>query len=358
MNKKVLVLIGCLALVATAGLLVSLKQDSLPIFPLDKNNEIQVNTSHEGQLKDFSKVESSVSDTCAKFKYTLSKSMQEPIVALYFYKPLRKKTYFDFSPFNEITITLKAKKAKRIPIYLTIDYIKLHSKAKDFLSMPLVYVIDYKGEGEYKVNKKDFEIPSWWLRYHGLKKEVIGEVDFSKVNYVLVNSCQTLVAGIEDEISVSTLAFTHNNSFNYLIYVSILMVLTIAFAIHYLFSKRKKILVPYKINELISNPNGTKRDKILHYIGNCYSNPDLAVTDIQEALGISTREIGNVIKDELGTNFKTYLNTIRLTEVKRLLQETDLPISDIAYRTGYNNIPHFNRVFKKEFEVSPGECRT
>lgn len=59
----------------------------------------------------------------------------------------------------------------------------------------------------------------------------------------------------------------------------------------------------------------------------------------------------------LEPNFKTYSNTIRLTEEKRLLQETDLPISDIAYITGYNHISHFNRVFKKELEVSPRECR-
>jgi AraC-like DNA-binding protein len=357
MNKKVLVLIGCLTVVATIGLFVSLKHDQLTIYPFEKNTEIRFNTSHEGQLKDFSTVETSVNSTCIKFKYTLSKSIQEPIVALYFYKPLGENPYFDFSRFNEIAITLNATKAKRIPIYLTIDYKNLHSKAKDFLSMPLVQVIDYKGAGEYKLNKKDFEIPSWWLRYHGLKKEVVGEVDFSKVNYVLVNSCQTLGAGIEDEISIHSLSFVNNNTLNYLIYGGLMALMVVGTIASYLFSKRKKILVPYKINELTLHPHGTKLERILHFIGSNYSNPDLTVTDIQEALGISTREIGSIIKDELGTNFKTYLNTLRLTEVKRLLQETDLPISDIAYKTGYNNISHFNRVFKKEYEVSPSEFR-
>lgn len=95
----------------------------------------------------------------------------------------------------------------------------------------------------------------------------------------------------------------------------------------------------------------------MNYIGLNFANPDLSVTDIQLALGISTREIGVIIKDELNSNFKTFLNNIRLTEVKRLLLESDLSISEIAYNTGYSNISHFNRIFKKEFEMSPSEFR-
>lgn len=357
MTRKEFVLVGGLMVLFTIALLVSVQHDRFMIFPFEKNTEIRFNTSHEGQLKDFSTIESSIHDTCIQFKYTLSTKIQEPIVALYFYKPKAQNPYFNFASFNEISIHVKASKAKRIPIYLTIDYQKLPTNGKDFLSMPLVQVIDYKGEGEYHLNKNDFEIPSWWLRYHGLKKEVMGEVDFTKVNYVLVNSCQALGAGIEDEISIRSLSFSNNNTLNYVIYGGLVALLLVGSIANYLFSQRKKILVPYKINELTMHPHGTKLERILHFIGSNYANPDLGVSDIQEALGISTREIGSIIKDELGTNFKTYLNTLRLTEVKRLLQETDLPISDIAYKTGYNHISHFNRVFKKEYEVSPGEFR-
>ena len=74
-------------------------------------------------------------------------------------------------------------------------------------------------------------------------------------------------------------------------------------------------------------------------------------------LGISSREIGTLLKDNLQTSFKNYLNQIRLAEVKRLLKESDLPISDCAYRAGYNNISHFNRVFKNEIGVSPKQFR-
>jgi AraC-like DNA-binding protein len=358
MYKKDLIRFGAVAIFFTVILLCHLQYQQYLIFPSSKSSGISINTSHEGVKEGYSTIQLSYEkDSSISFSYCLSKQIQEPIVALYFHKLNDTNKYFDLSDFNQISVVLKAQKAKRIPIYFTIEYRKLKSKSKDFLSMPLVHVIDYKGEGIYHIARKDFEIPSWWLRYHGLKREAIGEIDYSKVDYILVNSCQTLSSGVKDTITVKKMYFSYDNTMYYYLYWLAILVLVIVVVGKWVYNKRKKILVPYKINDLISNPNGTKLERILHYIGTHYANPELAVTDIQEALGISTREIGNLIKEELDTNFKTYLNTIRLTEVKRLLQETDLPVSDIAYKTGYNNVSHFNRVFKKEFNLSPSEFR-
>jgi AraC-like DNA-binding protein len=40
-----------------------------------------------------------------------------------------------------------------------------------------------------------------------------------------------------------------------------------------------------------------------------------------------------------------------------MLTATDLPINDIGYNVGYNNIPHFNRVFREIIGCSPKEYR-
>ena len=334
-----------------------IKTDSSQIFPL-KGKEVIIHTSHEAVKEGYSSINYFFnSDSALVFKYSLSKQIQEPIVALYFHKPLKKDSYFDFSSYNQLTIHLKSLRGKRIPIYLTIDYKNLKSSSQQFLSMPLVQVIDYKGEGEYRLLKKDFEVPSWWLRHHGLKREDIHELDFSRVNYVLVNSCQTLAPNVEDEITVKYLLFTHNNSWGYALFAAALVMLLSFFAIRYFWRKRKQVIIPYISSDLHLFENGTKIERVLHFIGNNYINPELSITDVQEALGISTREIGTLIKDELKTSFKGYLNAVRLAEIKRLLVETELPVSEIAYKTGYNNVSHFNRVFKKEVGVSPKEYR-
>lgn len=358
MTKKYLILWITVVLFLTGTMLFSLKFNSFTVFPFDKISGISINTSHEAVLKGYSNINYYFEkDSSISFDYELSKTIQEPIVALYFHKLDVNKKYFDFSDFNEISIYLKSKKSKRIPIYITIDYERINKKSGDFLSLPLVYVIDYIGEGEYKIAKSDLQIPSWWLRYHGIKAEKVGELDFKKVDYVLVNSCQVLGAGLQDSINVKKIAFSNSNKLNYYFYASLILLWLLLGLIVFFYRKRKKILIPYKIKELIQNPNGTKLEQIMNYIGLNFANPDLSVTDIQLALGISTREIGVIIKDELNSNFKTFLNNIRLTEVKRLLLESDLSISEIAYNTGYSNISHFNRIFKKEFEMSPSEFR-
>jgi len=369
MTKKEFILVLSIAIIFTVGLFASLDTKQSSVYPSAANSGIVSYTSHEEVPKDWSQITSYPGkDNSINFKYTLSKTVPEPFVALYFHKVSGPNQYFDFSNFDEIRIHLKSIKGKRIPIYLTIDNKNYHPKSNVLLSMPLVKVIDYVGEREYKIRKGDFDIPSWWLRYHGLKREDIGDIDFSKLNYVMVNSCQTLEPGNSDEISIKSISFAHSHNINYLVYGVLMLLLAAAVALRWIVLDRKKmrlsseineikILVPYKINEVDENKNSAKINRIVNYLAIHYSEPELSVQDLEKALGITAREIGSLIKDELHSSFKSYLNMIRLTEIKRLLLETDLSISDIAYRTGYNNISHFNRVFKAESGVSPKEFR-
>ena len=65
-----------------------------------------------------------------------------------------------------------------------------------------------------------------------------------------------------------------------------------------------------------------------------------------------------VIKSTIGITFKECLNSYRLSQASRLLlADTDEPIMDIARRCGFNSIPHFNRVFKKKYGITPSALR-
>jgi 2-isopropylmalate synthase len=46
-----------------------------------------------------------------------------------------------------------------------------------------------------------------------------------------------------------------------------------------------------------------------------------------------------------------------MNEATRLLKESDLQIAEIADAVGYNNIQHFNRVFKEIYDISPKSFR-
>lgn len=63
-------------------------------------------------------------------------------------------------------------------------------------------------------------------------------------------------------------------------------------------------------------------------------------------------------KRKTGVTLFRYLNKIRIENACRLLSYTELTISQIAYESGFNNIPHFNRQFKLITNTSPSDYRS
>ncbi|MCW3092079.1 MAG: response regulator [Ferruginibacter sp.] len=52
-----------------------------------------------------------------------------------------------------------------------------------------------------------------------------------------------------------------------------------------------------------------------------------------------------------------HIKAMRLKKAKELLETTDCTISEITFRTGFQNISHFTKIFKKEYTVTPSVFR-
>ena len=286
----------------------------------------------------------------------MSSKLEEPFTGVFFSKKDTLPPFFDVSVFNAVKIHLKSIKAKRIPLTLTFDYEGFSSVKKEFQYVPYTALIDYKGEGDYEIAMSDFKEQSWWYRTHHKTPEDFKNIDFARANFFIIGTCQLLGAGGEDEIEVSMVEFYNDNYKWYLLSSLVLVFFYSVLLVYYYMRQKKQVLIPYVANELSDLP-ASKLEKVTQYISVHYTNAELTQEDMQRELGISAREIGTLLKDNLQTSFKNYLNQIRLAEVKRLLKESDLPISDCAYKAGYNNISHFNRVFKTETGVSPKQYR-
>ena len=50
-----------------------------------------------------------------------------------------------------------------------------------------------------------------------------------------------------------------------------------------------------------------------------------------------------------------FITKLRLDKAKDLLIRTDLTISDISAKCGFDNIPYFSYLFKKQIKLSSGE---
>jgi AraC-like DNA-binding protein len=61
--------------------------------------------------------------------------------------------------------------------------------------------------------------------------------------------------------------------------------------------------------------------------------------------------------DEVGMGFSQYLQRVRIQQSCRLLEGTDLRISEVATRVGYANVKFFNQIFKEILSTTPREYR-
>ena len=97
--------------------------------------------------------------------------------------------------------------------------------------------------------------------------------------------------------------------------------------------------------------------KVIHLISKKYMEPDLSVEMICDQLGKSRSYLSRMFKENTGMNLLDYLHTTRLTEAKKLLNETDLGISEIAAKVGYYSGWTLARVFKRYEGITPTAYR-
>ena len=108
----------------------------------------------------------------------------------------------------------------------------------------------------------------------------------------------------------------------------------------------------------LSYANSTHKivSEITGYINNNFSK-DRTLSSISELFYISPYYFSRIFKKSTGFSFVDYLNGIRIKESQKLLQNTQMNISDIAETVGYNSSTHFGRVFKSITGITPLEYR-
>lgn len=96
--------------------------------------------------------------------------------------------------------------------------------------------------------------------------------------------------------------------------------------------------------------------KAINYIRQHYQE-GLTQEEVSRVLEITPEYLSTLFNREMGITFTSFLKQFRLSHAKRLLKGTDMKIYEIAKATGYNDPKYFQRVFKEETGVSPGEYR-
>ncbi len=83
----------------------------------------------------------------------------------------------------------------------------------------------------------------------------------------------------------------------------------------------------------------------------------LSVDGLARELGTNRTSLQRVVSEATGKSVAEYVAAVRLDAARALLAETDLPVAEIAERTGYADASAFSRAFKQGFNAAPSEYR-
>jgi two-component system response regulator YesN len=84
---------------------------------------------------------------------------------------------------------------------------------------------------------------------------------------------------------------------------------------------------------------------------------DITLDDLSNHVGLSKSYLSSTFKKVVGDNFIDYLIQHRLNKAKQLLEQTDLKISEIAGKIGFNDPKYFAKLFKRLYGITPTEFR-
>lgn len=93
------------------------------------------------------------------------------------------------------------------------------------------------------------------------------------------------------------------------------------------------------------------------YLYRQVDNPAASLTTLAQHLGLSRTHTARLFREEYQTSPMRFLHEQRMMRARRLLEQSELRIGEIAGHCGFNSAAHFCRVFKVEYGQSPREFR-
>ena len=95
--------------------------------------------------------------------------------------------------------------------------------------------------------------------------------------------------------------------------------------------------------------------QMMNYIQENYRA--VTLEDLAAYMHLSEPYISKYIHDKSGKTFKALLTDVRLKKARTLLKNGTMNVENIALSVGYPNVEHFNRVFKKKYNMTPVQYR-
>ncbi|MFD0710547.1 response regulator [Paenibacillus sp. GCM10027626] len=127
--------------------------------------------------------------------------------------------------------------------------------------------------------------------------------------------------------------------------------------------ENQQIVEWYKKRNLSLGSGGGKPDTTLHqrliqqataYIDAHFTSP-ITLQQAADKANVSRNYFSEMFKRVTGQNFIDYIIALRVNRAKQLLQTSSLKVYEVAEQSGFNDVKHFSKQFKKIVGCSPAE---
>ncbi len=116
---------------------------------------------------------------------------------------------------------------------------------------------------------------------------------------------------------------------------------------------------PYTNNKISSNESNDTAalmvQKVQEYIINHLEEPLPSTKELSTMFGINEFTLKESFRNFLKTSIYQYYNEERLKKAHNLIQQTAIPLKEIAYMSGFYNYTNFYKAFKKRFNHMPSD---
>lgn len=261
----------------------------------------------------------------------------------------RSKTGFDFPLHThdelELNLIINGKGAKRI-IGDHIDEID---------NQELVLVGPNLQHGWFNYHNDGSEIREITIQFHKdlFDEHFLQRNQMSFIKILFEKSCQGVLFSAETTLLIRQRleALPEKKGFD-----SVLELLSVLHELS--LSSNKKILSgsSYAPAEKSFSYNSRRIETVMHYLNRNFKK-DITLGDAAKITAMSEVAFSRFFKKKTGNSFVDTLNEIRLGHASRLLIDTTQSINEVAFSSGFNNMSHFNRLFKKKKKATPKAFR-
>ncbi len=273
------------------------------------------------------------------------------------------QSFINISDYDHLTISFNPSTTEEIVILILQVFTEGFSIMEDRMTWRyLCKELPLKEDKHtYSIPLKEFQTPIWWYNQYKITEKEVGTPNLAKLGMLSVEEGSDEI-GVKKRMSVRELRFQKKNGlYSAGILSGVLLLYYVLFGVVILVRRIKDdyntpVAIPYEKLPIAENMADDEKI-IFEYLGNHFSDQSMSLSKMSDSTGIPSNKISQVIKTKYDLSFRQYLNTIRIAEAKRLLQESKLQISQIAYRVGYTNLTHFCRTFKSVTSVSPNTFR-